>query len=305
MKLGKTSFAAQIEKNLILATELGTNAIDNLNVVPILKWTDIKTVLRQLRDPRAREMYNTITFDTISIAADLAEKYICSQQGVEQIRDVPFGQGWKMVAKEIQETLREITMLGFGIILICHSKERASAYTDEEGNPISSVEPDLSKNVYTVANAVCDLIAYIGIEFDKDGKPHRYLYTRQTPTIFAGARWKYLEPKIEFGYKQLVDAIGKAIDLQRTKDGATVVEHQERASLVNRPFNEVMEEAKSVWTEYLNRASNDEEKERNFLIMKETIRRVFGNEEFKLSQATPGQQDLVELFIDEMHQIMM
>lgn len=91
MKLGKTSFAAQIEKNLILATELGTNAIDNLNVVPILKWTDIKTVLRQLRDPRAREMYNTITFDTISIAADLAEKYICSQQGVEQIRDVPFG----------------------------------------------------------------------------------------------------------------------------------------------------------------------------------------------------------------------
>lgn len=90
-KLGKTSFAAQIDKNLILATELGTNAIDNLNVVPILKWTDIKTVLRQLRDPRAREMYNTITFDTISIAADLAEKYICSQQGVEQIRDVPFG----------------------------------------------------------------------------------------------------------------------------------------------------------------------------------------------------------------------
>ena len=91
LKLGKTSFAAQIDKNLILATELGTNAIDNLNVVPILKWTDIKTVLRQLRDPRAREMYNTITFDTISIAADLAEKYICSQQGVEQIRDVPFG----------------------------------------------------------------------------------------------------------------------------------------------------------------------------------------------------------------------
>ena len=91
LKLGKTSFAAQIDKNLILATELGTNAIDNLNVVPILKWTDIKTVLRQLRGPRAREMYSTITFDTISIAADLAEKYICSQQGVEQIRDVPFG----------------------------------------------------------------------------------------------------------------------------------------------------------------------------------------------------------------------
>lgn len=90
-KVGKTSFAAQIEKNLILATELGTNAIDNLNVVPIMKWTDVKQVLKQLRDPRAREMYNTITFDTISIAVDLIEKYICSREGVDSIRDVPYG----------------------------------------------------------------------------------------------------------------------------------------------------------------------------------------------------------------------
>lgn len=67
-------------------------------------------------------------------------------------------QGWKMVAKELQETLRQITMLGFGLILICHSKEKPSSMTDEDGNPITSVEPDLSKNVYTVCNAICDLI---------------------------------------------------------------------------------------------------------------------------------------------------
>lgn len=112
MKVGKTSFAAQIEKNLILATELGTNAIDNLSVIPILKWTDVKQVLKQLRDPKARELYNTITFDTISIAADLVEKYICSRENVDNIRDIPFGQGFKMVAKELQDVLREITLLG-------------------------------------------------------------------------------------------------------------------------------------------------------------------------------------------------
>lgn len=111
-KVGKTSFAAQIKKNLILATELGTNAIDNLSVVPILKWVDVRNVVKQLRDPRARELYDTITFDTISIAADLVEKYICTREGVESIRDVPYGQGWKMVANELQETLREISMLG-------------------------------------------------------------------------------------------------------------------------------------------------------------------------------------------------
>lgn len=111
-KVGKTSFAAQIKKNLILATELGTNAIDNLSVVPILKWVDVRNVVKQLRDPRARDLYDTVTFDTISIAADLVEKYICTREGVESIRDVPYGQGWKMVANELQETLREISMLG-------------------------------------------------------------------------------------------------------------------------------------------------------------------------------------------------
>ena len=61
----------------------------------------------------------------------------------DNIKDIPFGQGWNMVAQELQEVLREITLLGFGLILICHSKKKASSYTDEEGNPISAVEPDI------------------------------------------------------------------------------------------------------------------------------------------------------------------
>lgn len=296
-KVGKTSFAAQIEKNLILATELGTNAIDNLSVVPILKWTDVKGVLKQLRDSRARELYNTITFDTITIAADLVEKYICQREGVESIRDVPYGQGWKMVAKELQETLREITMLGFGLILICHSKEKASNYTDEDGNPISSVEPDLSKNVYTVVNAICDLIAYINVEFDKDGSSHRYLYTRQTPTIFAGSRWPYLATKIPFGYNELVNAIGDAIEKQKELDGAIVVDTIENTIEAKRPFQDVMTEVKDFWMNYLN-VENEEEKENRLNILQDIVKKVFGKP-IKLSSVVPSQQDLVELVLSE------
>lgn len=203
-----------------------------------------------------------------------------------------------MVAKELQETLREITMLGFGLILICHSKEKASNYTDEDGNPISSVEPDLSKNVYTVANAICDLIAYINVEFDKDGKSHRYLYTRQTPTIFAGSRWKYLAPKVEFGYKELVNAIEDAIEKQKDLDGAVVTDKQDFTVEEKRPFKDVMEEAKNIWISYLDGAATDEEKESRLNILNDIITKTFGRQ-VKLSQALPSQQDLVELFIQE------
>lgn len=57
-----------------------------------MKWTEVKQVLKQLRDPKARELYDTVTFDTISIAADLVEKHVVSREGVDSIRDIPYGQ---------------------------------------------------------------------------------------------------------------------------------------------------------------------------------------------------------------------
>lgn len=205
-----------------------------------------------------------------------------------------------MVSKELQETLREITMLGFGLILICHSKEKASSYADENGDPISSVEPDLSKNTFTVVNSICDLIAYIGVEFDKDGNSHRYLYTRQTPTIFAGSRWKYLNPKIEFGYDELVQAIGEAIEKQKELDGAVVVDKAEMVVEEQRPFTDVMEEAKNIWVNYVGGVEDEEEKENRLRVINDIVQRIFGKP-IKLSQATPSQQDLVELFINTCH----
>lgn len=299
-KLGKTSFAAQLKRNLFLATEIGYNAINGITALPISKWTDIKMAVKELKNPKAKELYDTVTIDTISLAADLCEKFICSREGVSKINEIPYGQGWKMVAKELQETLRDITILGYGLILICHSKEKASQFTDAEGNAVVSVEPDLSKNIYGVCSAICDLIAYIGIEFDSEGKGQRWLYTRQTPTVFAGSRWKYLAPRIPFGYDNLVDAIGEAIKKQQELDGAVVVDKVETVQVKERSFQEIMIEAKEIWEEYLSRAETEEEKEQRFNIMRDIINRIFGTPDFKLSAAVPSQADLIQLFIDEL-----
>ena len=135
-----------------------------------------------------------------------------------------------------------------------------------------------------------------------DGTSERFLYTRSTPTIFAGSRYQYLAPKIKFGYQELVDAIGDAIDMAVEKDGAEVTDHTEIAQIKDRPFQEVMAEAKEVWTKYLD--VPEEEREQHLMIMKDIIKRVFGSEEFKLSQAVPSQSSLVEYFIDEVKQLM-
>ena len=137
-----------------------------------------------------------------------------------------------------------------------------------------------------------------------DGTSERYLYTRSTPTVFAGSRYQYLAPKIKFGYQELVDAIGDAIDKAVELDGAQVTDHTEIAQIKDRPFPEVMAEARTVWSNYLDSAKNDEEKDQHLMIMKDIIKKVFGSEEFKLSQAVPSQSSLVEYFIDEVKQLM-
>lgn len=298
-KSGKSTFGSQLPRSLFMNFEQGTNALAGIRSVPIMSWSDAKKVLSQLRKPQAKEMYDSIVVDTASIAWQLCEKYICQREGVDSIREVPWGGGWTMLKNEFSEFWREITLLGFGILFIAHSKERPTEIRDEDGNSITAVAPDLPNMAYTIINSIVDIIGYLQVQMNADGTSERYLYTRATPTIFAGSRYQYLAPKIKFGYNELVDAIGDAIDTAVERDGAQVTDHTEIVQVKARPFQEVMDEAKQVWTSYLDAAANDEEKNNRFLIMKDVIRKIFGTEDFKLSQAVPSQSELVELFISE------
>ena len=106
------------------------------------------------------------------------------------------------------------------------------------------------------------------------------------------------------GYQELVNAIGDAINMAVEKDGAQVTDHTEIAQVKDRSFSEVMTEAKEIWTTYLNSAPSEEEKDQRLNIMMDIIKKVFGTEGFKLSQAVPSQVDLIELFITEVKELM-
>ena len=304
MKTGKSTFGSQLPRSLFLNFEQGTNALAGIRSVPILRWGDFKKVLSQLRKPQAREMYDSIVVDTASIAWQLCEKYVCQREGVDSIRDIPWGQGWGMLRNEFSECWREITLLGFGILFIAHSKDKPTEMRDEDGNEITAVAPDLPNQCYTIINSIVDIIGYLQVQMNNDGTSERFLYTRSTPTVFAGSRYQYLAPKIKFGYKELVDAIGDAIDKAVELDGAEVTDHTEIAQIKARPFQEVINDAKEIWIAYLDAAQTDEEKEQHLNVMKDVIRRLFGSEDFKLSAAVPSQSDLVELFVDEMRELL-
>ena len=290
-KTGKTTMASRFPKNLLIAFEKGYNAIDGIKAVDVNKWSEFRQVLKQLEKPEAREMYDTITIDTTTIAYEMCEQFVCSQNGVQSIRDIPWGQGWSLAKKEFETCLRKITMLGYGLVLISHIETRKEKTADD--SEIEILAPSMPKRCYEVVNQIVDIIGYIATEWDDDGNSHRWLYTRQTPTVMAGSRFPYLAPKIKLGYQDLVDAINEAIDKQRDIDGAVVVDKVEKKQEEELSFAEIREEASKIWAKLINENPANAER-----ILKK-VEMIFGRK-LKLSEITEDQKEPFFLVLLEM-----
>ncbi len=294
-KVGKTSFSVQMPKNLLLAFEHGFNALGGIKAVDIDKWATFKQVIRQLRQPEAKEMYSTITIDTATIAYTMCEDFICTQQNINRIGDLPYGAGYGLVEKEFQDCLRQITQMGYGIVLIAHSVPRVEK--TPEGSEIEIVSPDLPKRGYKVINQLVDIIGYIDIIWDKEGNEKRVLYTRKTSQIMAGSRFKYLKSIIPFGYKELTDAIAEAVEKEANESGSTLVDHEEEEKKeIERTFIEIREEAREIWEKLVKTDKSNVEKLNKIIID------TFGKQ-IKLSEITENQKDLFEIVLAEMKEI--
>ena len=296
-KVGKTSFAASFPRNLLLAFEKGYNAIGGVLAADINKWSDVKLILRQLEKPEARAMYDTVTIDTVSIAWDLCEQFICAQAGVQKINEIPWGQGYTQLTQEFESFLRKITMLGYGLVLITHVDVRRETVNDNE---VEFFTPSLNKRCYPICNKIVDIIGYIGIEWNEDGSSERWLYTRKTPTIMAGSRFKHLAPKIKFGYDELVKAIGEAIDKSEKIDGATVVDNIEVKAEEKLNYNQLKAEALELWTKLVGEGENADADMAQRILKR--VEMIFGRP-VRLSEITEDQVDLYQLVLLDMREL--
>ena len=224
-KSGKTTIATKFPRHLLLAFEKGYNAIPGAMAQPINTWAEFRKVLKQLKDPKVKETFETIIIDTADIAYDLCEKYICSNAkrpdggyGVDSVADVPFGKGYTLVAAEYDECLRSIVQMDYGLVLISHSVDKT--FKDERGTEYNQIVPTLGNKPRNIVSRMCDIIGYSrGIQ-NEDGTTSTKLFMRGTPRYMAGSRFKYTPDFIDFTYKDLVAAIGDAIDKQMKEDGA-------------------------------------------------------------------------------------
>ena len=294
-KVGKTSMACQFPKNLLCAFEKGYNAIAGVKPVDVTKWSDFKLVLRQLEKPEARDLFDTVTIDTIGIAWEMCEQFICAQNGVQKIADIPWGGGYSACKKEFESCLRKITQLGYGLVIIAHVDKRVEKRADDD--EVEILGPAIPKRAYEIVNQLVDIIGYIDVTWDEEGNSERWLYTRKTPTVMAGSRFKYLAPKIKFGYNELVNAISEAIDKSEKLDGAVVVETTTQVIEEKLDYKAIRAEASDLWQALV---AKDPE---NAPIILKKVEMIFGRP-MKLSEITEDQVDLFNLAVLDMRDML-
>ena len=152
-KYGKTTFMCNIPNALILSFEPGLNAHAGVYAQKINKWSDLKLVLRDLRKPEVQEKFKCICFDTIEIAATMCQDFVCAQAGVQSLGDVGFGKLYKAYELEFSRTIREISMLGYGMIFACHT-EIKELPTKQENVTIERLQPKLDRRAFDIINGL-------------------------------------------------------------------------------------------------------------------------------------------------------
>lgn len=229
---------------------MGTNALNNVYVQPIKTWQDWKQMVNQLcRKDELKEKFHAIAIDTADEAWNLCAKWVCTQNGVEELRELPWGQGYDLAKKEYSQTFRDLAYSGYGLIFTSHSVEKT--YKNEKNEEYTMIVPALPARPFDIINKMVDIIAYIreiSVPNGEDVERKRFMFLRDEvgDRFLAKSRYQYIAPRIPLDYNKLVDSIYEAIDAEVAHTGGTATE-EENPYTQKANFDELMDEAKMLW----------------------------------------------------------
>lgn len=286
--VGKTTLASQFEKTLIMGFEMGTNALDNIYVVPIRTWKDFTDYVKKLcRTDELKEKFVTIAIDTVDEAWKLCVKQVCSNAGVEALGDVGFGKLYDVASKEFQQPFRDLTYSGYALVFTGHSVEKT--YKNEKNEEYTKIQPALPTRPFDIINKMVDIIGYIREVTFLDGansQRKRVIFFRDEvgDRFLTKSRYKYMVPYVDLDYKSFVDAVYTAIDKQSAESGNSTTTESNPYTQLN--FDELMEDAKTLWA----KASNEDK----ITEVKQVLNKIF-EKDIRFSEIMPDE-------IDKLHQ---
>lgn len=212
----KTSTATSWPKCLLAATEIGYRFIPDVKAVVLNNWADFRALVRQLKTPAAKKMYDTIVFDTATPLFKWAEQFVMNSHNVTELTAIPWGRGWVELRTEL-ELFKDLTRYGYSINFITHAKttEYTEKVVNENGQEIEvnkiKVKTELDKTAFGVVSKLVDFAFYVRKELDDDGVYRVYAYHTIDNGVDTKTRLPKMRNRILFTYDEIMKAINEAI----------------------------------------------------------------------------------------------
>lgn len=290
-KTGKTTLATQMDGSLLLAFEPGYHALPGVIAQDVLTWGEMKQIYRELKKPEVQSVYKSIIIDTIDIAADRCKKYICQQNGIEDLGDLGYGKGWTKFKDEFNEVFRGLTQLGYAVFFIGHHKE--VTVTDSAGQDHIVIRPALSNSTREVIAGMADIYGYAH-QVAKDKMS--VLTLRDTSGIIeCGCRFKYIPTEITLNYQNLVTAIQEAIDKEAAENNNEFVTDDRLETPVeqNYDFDDLMKQFGDIVGQLMQK-----DREKYSPHITRIVEKYLGRGK-KVSEATTDQAEFIYLIVRE------
>ena len=296
-KTGKTTLASKMPGGLLLAFERGYNAIPGIMAQDITTWGEMKQVVRDLKKPEVQSIFKSIIVDTVDIAGALCEKYICSQNAVDKLSDIPYGQGWTKVKKEFEETFRTITQLGYALVFISHAKDKT--FKRKDNTEYNQIVPSCPSSYNEIAKNMADLFGYAEKYTEDNIAKVRLVLRSIDNSADTGCRFRYIVPSIEFDYDNLVKALNDAIDKEAAETGNKFITN-DRISLVTEvayDYDALMNEFAQITGELMNKNSTYYNPR-----ITQVIDKYLGKGK-KVSETTMDQAEFIYLIVSELREL--
>lgn len=162
--VGKSTFCSHFEKPLFLATE---DRHKHLSLY-LKKITDWKMFLSTCADiAGGKHNYKTVVIDTIDNLYPLCRAYVYEKIGIDHEADLGYGKGWDLVRGEFFRTLKKLSMLPYGLVLIGHSEmEEVKTRTGS----IQRAVPGMPDKVRKELVAMMDFVFFAHMILTKEGE---------------------------------------------------------------------------------------------------------------------------------------
>ena len=295
-KTGKTTLATQMKGSLLLAFERGYNALPGVIAQDITSWSEFRQVYRELKKPEVKATFNAVILDTVDIAADMCQKYICNQKDIESLGDLGYGKGWTAFKEEFNEVIRGLTQLGYAVFFIGHHKE--VTVTDPDGTERIVIRPSLSNSTRTVVEGMADIYGYA----HQSRASEMSVLTLRSPddSISCGGRFKYLPNEIPLSYSNLVSALNEAIEKEAAENGGQFVTNEKlKVTTLEKEYDydEMMKTVNDLINQLM--ALNQS----NAVKITATIEKYLGKGR-KVADCTPTQCEQLELIILDLNDLL-